>query len=113
LFKSGRISLSDIFAESFSFCFWYSITVNHYSRKFDRSILLVLLVFLLINLYFRLKEIFLNPKFVGSVYGDLENPTNELQKTLDWDYIVLNISRISNNIFTVPVTNQLGKTLSK
>jgi len=40
------------------------------------------LFFLLINLYFRLKEIFLNPKFVGSVYGDLENPTNELAKDL-------------------------------
>jgi len=72
-----------------------------------------LLFFFLFNLYYRLKEVFLNPLFEGSAYPSWETEFEQGQRKLTWDSIVLNMSSISKGLFKVAVENQLSSSMSR
>jgi hypothetical protein len=60
--------------------------------------------------YNRLKMIFLDPEFAGSIYKSLVKSAND---TLTWDNIIENMSSICLSFFGRPVCNQLGRQAGK
>ena len=64
-------------------------------------------------MYYRLKEVFLNPKFAGSIYFEREAQIEQNDSSFTWDFIVYNMSAISKSLFKVPVENRLGFSMSQ
>jgi len=64
-----------------------------------------LLFFFFYGFYYRLKMIFLDPSFLGSVYSSL---SSEKETNFTWNTIIVNMSSVCSRLFGKPITNQLG-----